>query len=453
MQSTEMARRQVKTALAFALMAIPAIVFYVIVSRAAFRIPILDDYDTILGSLNWLSQHPGLSPKLLFILTNEHNGYKLLFLNSVVIGQYSALGKVYFLPLVALGNAIAGLIFITVLLMARPKASQPIAAWLFLVPIAWLILQLQYASALDFASSSLQHLAVILFALLSIYLLGLDSRWAFVVSCLALVLSIGSSPNGFFAGPAGLLMLGQSRRWRRFAAWTATWTAMLVVYLYRYHPLAAATGLGDTGGHAAHFNAGYALSFLGSSAARYSAVTPSVILGLLLCGVFAIAVYRRYFRQNPAIFYSMLFILINAAAVSVWRSGFGVEQSLASRYRIQSNLFLAFSYVFIVENLLPLWRRKWARIGFLVVSLVVSVAFCALSDWAGARFLEAKKQAVTESYRVEWQGETVPGPAKLSEAGSNPAFQRQIENGVYSMNLPVFREAVQRGIFVPPANP
>ena len=50
----------------------------------------------------------------------------------------------------------------------------------------------------------------------------------------------------------------------------------------------------------------------------------------------------------------MLFIVINSIAVSGLRSDQGLAQSLASRYRTYSNLLLAFSYMYIIEDLLPL---------------------------------------------------------------------------------------------------
>ena len=138
------------------------------------------------------------------------------------------------------------------------------------------------------------------------------------------------------------------------AAWIGVTLLMFSVYLFRYVPASPPAMPNGSAGTLTHFNVLYALSFLGSSAARYVSLVPSLVLGLVLCGLFSLAVKRRYFQQNPAVFYSMLFILINALAISALRSNLGLAQSLASRYRTYSNLFLAFSYIFLIEDLLPL---------------------------------------------------------------------------------------------------
>lgn len=453
MQTTTNGAQRLKMVSAVALMALPACVFYFIVSTNVVSIPILDDYDIILRSLTWISQHHEISSKFFFLLTSQHNGYKLMFENAVVLSEYSLFGQVYFVPLVLLGNAFAMVIFLTVIGMTRVNCENGADKWLLLVPVAWLVFQLQYASALDFASSSLQHLAVVAFALLAIFLLDRASSWTFWAACFALVLAIASSPNGFFVGAVGFLMLAQDRRWQRIVAWLSTVAAMLLIYLYHYSAGANVAGSDGSGKRFAHVNAIYALSFLGSSAARYSSIISSVILGIVLCAVFLLAIKRRYFRKNPAIFYSMLFILINAAAVSAIRSDLGVTQSLASRYRTYSNLFLVFSYIFLIEDLLQRWQNKSIRRGVFAAAMTISVAFCCLSDLAGARFLHGKKEALTASYRSEWQGNTTTATDMNSLLAANPALLRQLDKGVYRMNVPVFREAVKSGVFNPPQNP
>src|SRR6185312_7964534 len=198
MERTTLLGQRLKLIFAWVMMVIPAVMFYFGVLKNAVRIPILDDYDIILGNINWISKHHALSAKLLLLLTSEHNGYKLMFANGVVLLEYSLLGKIRFLPLVFLGDALPIVIFLIVIGMARLDSEGSAQKWFLLVPVAWIVFQLQYASALDFASSSLQHLAVIAFALLSILLISRNSAKAFAFSCIALLFSIAASPNGFF---------------------------------------------------------------------------------------------------------------------------------------------------------------------------------------------------------------------------------------------------------------
>jgi hypothetical protein len=430
------------------LIALPAIVFYAILWKNAVRIPILDDYDIVLAAGNYISQCHGFMPKLVYVLTAQHNGYKLILENVVVIAQYSLFGKITFFPLVALGNAFALLIFLTVCSMSRLAPGDLAKRCLFLVPVAYLLFQLQYASALDFVSSSLQHLAVISFSLLSIAFLSKVSLRSMACASVLLLFAIGSSPNGFFVVPVGILILAQTKRWRQMTAWVLIAALALSVYLFRYSDMSSQAGTHGSAGSLAHFNILYALSFLGASAARYISLTTSLTLGLVLFGIFLFALRRRYFQRNPAVFYSMIFILINAIVVSGLRSDLGLAQSLASRYRIYSNLFLAFSYIFLIEDLLPLLKRKSLRRGVLLGTLVLSVVFCALSDLAGARFLQGKKQALTHSYKVEWlQDKSVANEAQVS---GNPALQNQFDKGVFEIRVPIMQESVRLGVFQPP---
>jgi hypothetical protein len=433
--------------LALFLMLLPAIAFDVILWKNAVGIPIFDDYDVVLRGINTISVHPGFLPKLICWMTLEHNGYKLMLENAIVLGQCSLFGHVNFLPLVEVGNAFAFLIFLIVCSMSRVAPGDLGRKAILLVPVAYLLFQLQYWEALDFASSSLQVLTVIFFSLLSIYLLCRDSRWPFAFGCIALVFAIASSPSGFFVMPVGLLILVQFRRWRRMPAWIGVVVLMLAVYLFRYvRPAGGPT----------HFSILYALNFLGSSPAHHA----SLALGLILCGVFIISVMRRYYKQNPAIFYSTLLILITAIAVSYLRSDLGIAQSLAPRYRIHSSLFLVFSYMFLVENMLPLLKRKSLRRGILTGAGVLSVAFCVLCDAAGTHNLEINKRAFTYIYRVEWMKD----PSAVYDAEVKKQVLKEINAGAsikerqmypgdfenYEVDVPVMQESVRLGLYRPP---
>jgi hypothetical protein len=449
----EYPRQRWRLAFAIFLLALPGVIFYIILFRMLVNLPILDDYQIVLETTNILSQTHGFVSKLGVVFLHQHNGYKLVFENIVVSLMYLATGQIVFLPLVVLGNAFALFIFLVVAGMAKMTTSDPAERLILLSPVAYLLLQLQYASALDFASSSLQHLAVVFFALLTIFLLSRGTRWAFVGGCAASLLAIASSPNGFFVAPVGALLLLQARSWRRLLGWTGMFVVALVLYLVQYDKDVPRDG-GTSGGVAQlarHINVPYALSFLGASVARYENALPGVLLGIVLCGVVCFALYRGYFRQNPAVFYSMIFVVLNAVAVSALRSDSGVAQSLASRYRTYSNMMLAFSYLFLMENVLPGWKSVRLRRGAVAGALVLSMAFCVVSDVAGARFLAEKKLILTRSYATQWlhqQPGSVPSDGELKV---NPALRRQLETGVYNVDLRILRDSVRLGVYRPPS--
>ena len=144
-------------------------------------------------------------------------------------------------------------------------------------------------------------------------------------------------------------------------------------------------------------------------------------------------------------------VVINSIAVSGLRSDQGLAQSLASRYRTYSNLLLAFSYMYIVEDLLPLVRSALVRRTFLTAAAIVSIAFCALSDMAGARFLAGKKAAVSAQFAAQWHAQSTGMPTPRTFA--NPALARQLDAGIFDVDLPVLQESVRLGVYTLPVQP
>jgi hypothetical protein len=436
--------------IAICLIAAPALAFYIILFKTAVNLPLLDDYQSILDVANSIAKtHDPLS-RLGVVVTSQHNGYKQVTNNVLVWACYRFTGQVRMLPLIAIGDAFALLIFLPVALMAKSPTTDRASRLLLLVPVACFIFQLQYASALNFASCSIQELGVVAFSLLSIYFLSKDARNIFVISCIFAVLAVLSSPNGFFLAPVGAFMLAKQRHWKQLMTWAAIFCVLLGLYLFRYAGVPSATGAKATAGHS--INLIYALAFVGASAARYVSIAPALVLGILLCGIVVLAAIKRYDLRNPAVFYSMVFILINAVAVSSLRSDQGVAQSLASRYRIYSNLMLAFSYLFLLEQWILRWKGIAARRLVITAAIMLSATFCLLSDVAGARFLDAKKIALEQSYRMQWLG-LPPETAGETDINRTPVLARQLHDGVFNPNLPTLRESVRLGVYQPPSHP
>ncbi len=438
-----------RLAIAICLIAAPALAFYIILFKTAVNLPLLDDYQSILDVANSIAKtHDPLS-RLGVVVTSQHNGYKQLTNNVLVWACYRFTGRVRMLPLIAIGDAFVLLIFLPLALMARTLTKDSANWLLLLVPVACFIFQLQYASALNFASCSIQEIGVIAFSLLSIYFLSKDARNISVISYVFTVLAALSSPNGFFLAPVGAFMLAGRRQWKQLGIWTAVFCVLLGFYLFRYSGVPI-TAVDKTATHS--INPIYALTFLGASAARYVSIAPALVLGVLICGIVVIAAIKRYDLRNPAVFYSMVFILINAVAVSGLRSGQGVAQSLASRYRIYSNLMLALSYLFLLEQWILRWKGVAARRLAITAAIMLSAAFCLLSDLAGARFLEGKKIALQQSYRMQWLG--LPAEtADETKINRTPVLARQLHDGVFNPNLPTLRESVRLGVYQPPMHP
>ena len=188
------------------------------------------------------------------------------------------------------------------------------------------------------------------------------------------------------------------------------------------------------------------MSFIGSSLAGSISYLPSVCFGIVLCLLLALAVHRRYYEINPSVFYSMVFLAITAIVVSGLRSDLGVVQSLASRYRINSNLFLILAYMFITETFLKdIQTTVWRKRGAIAAVTIICCTFCAVSDRAGYHLLMGRRQAV----RFEMARFQHPVISVSSSCFTDPVLSRQIDAGTYKPDAAVLLESEHLGIYFP----
>ena len=88
---------------------------------------------------------------------------------------------------------------------------------------------------------------------------------------------------------------------------------------------------------------GYAVSFVGGVA---GSLIPALFLGAGLLAILTVWFFRK--PTNDLIRSLILLLLGTTAMAAVTRSGFGMEQSLSSRYTIYSLLACSVAYAIIV---------------------------------------------------------------------------------------------------------
>jgi len=435
---------------------IPILVFYGILARETVNLPLLDDYGGVLGFVSGWSQLGSVHDKLLSLLTSQHNEYKLVFAESLYVLQYMLVGHINFAVLATLGNLLLLPIYAVLYRMWTDYSAQNNLQLILFVPVSWMLFQLQYYSLLNWPMSSLQHIAVVCFSLLTIYLLGKDRRVAFYLALISLLLAVASSGNGFFVMPVGCVMLIQFRRPRRLLYWLVASAAMLIAYLYKYNFLASQAHADHSIiSSLHHISILYALSFLGASIARYGSYAPAAILGGCMCAAFLYTVVDRFYVRSPALFYSLCFILVTSVAVSGLRSDFGTAQALVSRYRIYSNLMLIVFYLYGAGKLCSFGilhrpeNGKTIQYFATATFLIALIGFNVGSNYAGFKLLRARTE-LTKQGMSRWEhGEesitTAPGPAN-----EDPVIRRQRLNVIYAPDDMYLREAILLHWYSPP---
>lgn len=430
------------------LSALPAAtVFYLLLWLSAIYLPIADDYHAVLAFTNGFIQQGGLLGRAAYILNYQHNEYKLVFESSLFAIEYLLLGHLSFGPLIWVGNAFVIPLF-AILVLAFPLPSRSsLTRQLLLAPLSLLLFQLQYASTLNWAMGSLQNLPVLVFALASLLLLSKDKPLRFPGACCFMLLSIASSGNGFIVGAVGCILLMQQNRWRLIPLWILALGLAGLAYFHHYTFVVPQASFTQSKTHLlSRLNPSYALSYLGSSLSGSISYRSGLCFGVVLCGVVLAAYRKRYFLTNPAAFYSMIFLLMTGCAVSATRSGFGIEQSLASRYRIYSNLLLILSYIFIVETYWYSMKLRRQAFWTGIAMVLLCAGFCMTCDIAGYRFLRGRREAVQNAME-EWRSPE-RSPLETEQHGDS-AIVRQTRQGLYKPVPEILASSASLGIYRP----
>jgi hypothetical protein len=423
------------------LSAAPIVLFYSILILRVRNLPCWDDYWCVLQFLQNLSLKHSLVSRVAYILSAQHNEYKLIFENILLAAQYGVFGGPNFAVLSILGDLfvlpIAYLIWKD-FLPGEPDRTLRLRAF---VPVTFLLFQLQYAETLNWSSAGLQNFPVILFSLACIQCLANDRLRSFAWACTFLALAVASSGNGLILPFIGLLMLIERRKPGRAAIWLLTSALMAILYFWRYQ--FAAGSPHQQGGtrsllpfleHIAHqINPIWTLSFIGSCVsnnlgpARYASlvVGSAILIGVLL-------MYRYgYHKSNPALFYFALFILLTAIAVSGLRSQVSADFSRQpSRYKIYSDLLVILLYASIVQ------RLRQSRINIRATAfqavLAVSIVFCAVFDVWGNRELRANDLKIEEGISLYQSSGHTRGPMfpenDPDAVANNPALRVILRN-------------------------
>jgi hypothetical protein len=120
---------------------IPAISFYLLLSKTLSRLPYLDDYNGPLAFLLQWKQQRGIE-HLVQIITWQHNEYRLMLMNALVGAQYATIGHIDLRALAILGNTFILLMFGVLYLISRTDGYPPAIRLLVFVPISWILFQL-----------------------------------------------------------------------------------------------------------------------------------------------------------------------------------------------------------------------------------------------------------------------------------------------------------------------
>jgi hypothetical protein len=387
------------TLLLFLAVLLPAISAFAILYRQGSSLPYQDDYAVILDFTDHYNQLPSLKEKLLDIATAQTIEYKIIFEHFIEASEFELTHHINFALLTGLGDLfllLIGYLLWRVYQEDERDLNQRLLAFL---PISLIFFSMTYWETLNWATADLQNLPVIFFSLLAVYLLFpmrtlASDRTHLVLACLAAVVATCCAPNAFLLGPVGLLIFLPRRAYARSVVWCASFVLPLAAYLYHYSRLVRPVGRIPYITRPLFF-----LAFFGSGAIPFR--WPAAVVGLVIMGIFLLAVRSRFDRINPVAFYFTAWIVATALMVS-WVRGAAIFL-IGSRYSIYSILVLIFCYSFLRQYLPNRWPT-FNRRRFYIVCLALATSIFLLANTHAYKKLGARRQMVLtgiELYRAD----------------------------------------------------
>ncbi|MEZ0484050.1 hypothetical protein [Fibrella aquatica] len=320
-------------------------------SSAAVNVPKWDDHALKMflislehetSPLGWFNQ-----------VVKQHNEHRIAYDRLLTWADYTVFGKLSFKRLMVYGD----LSLLALVALFGVFLRQHIKQWyLFVPPVALLIISLAQWENLYWALSSIQNFSIVVWSLASLYALSHRHQigWAIGLAMIATLVS----GNGFLVWPIGLVLLLAQRRFAVLTPWSIAAVLLIAVYFGDYvqpttHPPTRGSLLELIGG---------CLAFLGAAVEALPTTKPyfySTLLGgaLLLFWVVDVARSVPAIRQKiawtrvQAFSFGALAFLVGTALVVVWgRYGYGHDMLLTSRYRIYSLTLLALTYAYWLSS-------------------------------------------------------------------------------------------------------
>ena len=429
------------TPVALLLLGLPFATALVTMVKTSVNIPLTDDYDAIAEFLYRYMHTQGFLARIGWILTAQHNQYKLILLNTVAALQYHLIGHANFRALQLLGDlSIPAALCLLWLLLARQRRPLQHSLWLILIPW-YLFLSLCYYETVNWAMNGFFALAIIPLAFASVFFFTSSDRRATLWGTLFLILGIAANGSGFILAFALLVLLVYQRKFRTALAVALAACLMGGVYRVHYTSVPMGHSLPSLGGGLT-----FAFAFLGGIFPTLPACT---VFGVVLVAGFVFLLTRGWARLSPETFCIALFCILTAAAITPARFSEGVESAMTSRYRMYPLMLLSAEYLAVLRIFVPhrlRLRSTWAAVIGLATSC--AIAFGIASQIHAYRVMHAR-QRILIAHLILWERH----PERLDLIPDEIAYlygDRWIPFRIRAQQI--LHESVAAGLYIPPVS-
>ena len=382
----------------YLLIALPIIAFYAFVFHNAFNIGWNDDWHGIEGFLASWQQQETFSEKisLLFSQMCEH---RILYVRLSTLLCYNLFGEVNYKTLMLVGVS-----YLLILPFVFYRVLRSINLGLaYLIPIIFIIFNIQPVENIFWAITSLQPNTVIIFGLWGFaLLLFYKQKWAFYLANLLFFLAMFTNGNGMFAFLAAIPLVLYARTRSEKIQYFIFLTSCFVLYFFDFKKPGIRPDVLINFIEYPHIILADFFAFFGSpidTTVQFYSISLKYIVaisvGILMIGwvlyLIGIFIFNAIsFSKKSHVFFSLpvgegrggaffllaafIFVALSGAAFAASRASQGLEQAFASRYKTVSIILFIIVYL-SAFNILD--KKYWKK--YLQVSIVLTFFFNAFS--------------------------------------------------------------------------
>ena len=358
-------RHKAATVILWLLLALPFVTYSLCVIHYSTNTPIMDDYDAVLDFTSSFinTQTPVDKISLLF---SQHNEHRIVFDRVVFLGYYYLFREVDFRFFIIFGNLGWILTVVMLVVYVRNNFHLPLSR---LLPIPYILLSFSHWENMFCAMAAIQNYWFVFFAVAFLISLSKDNV---LMTGVLFPLALFTSGGGIVLYPLGNLFFLLRKKRQAFWSFFATSTTCMLLYFFNYHKPSIHPGIVET--IVTPFSAAaYYFSFWGNLWTLPLGGI-SLLIGLIICSLsFYLAGNQRADRFLRL---AICFIALVALAITLARSGFGVQQAMSSKYSLFPLLALACMYLFMIT---PISSSPAARRTFIMSSALIAVSFWGIS--------------------------------------------------------------------------
>jgi hypothetical protein len=375
------------SAIKYALLFVPAIVYFFYVYKDGVNIPGQDDYDAILNFL--LRYNVAPFKEKIWLLFDQHNEHRILLSRIIYVLYYDFFGNINFRALKFIADTQMIMIFLIMITLIKRLLPQNWLPAAFITSLC--LFDLNNWENATFAMAAMQNFGIILLFCCAIMLYNKDKMVFIPLAVLLQTVCVFSSGNGIVASAfiVAFTILNKDK----VKVILSTLTFLISSPLYFFHYISPSTG------HPATNISKIAIYFFDLSGAHIIThnTTTQLLVGIFVITVLAIVfpINKRFVFKKEALPLVCItgFLLASILVTGIFRCNVSGIEFYPSRYLIYPDFLIAIVFILFVYKI----QNKRYLISATVISIVLFLLVYNLNINGNKGSFDGMKDVLTKS--------------------------------------------------------